>query len=340
MAKVLVTGATGFIAGHVIHQLLEAGHEVIGTARSTARAGPLNQTLSAYSGKPVSIEIRAADLSADAGWAEAVAGVDYVQHVASPIPLTVPRDADELIRPARDGALRVLKAAKAAGVKRVVMTSSMAACAYGWGDKRPNPVTEEHWSQDTGGADMTPYIRSKLIAERAAWDYANGAGKGLELTTINPALVLGPVMSGDFSASVEILTQLMSGKLPGTPRVGFVVVDVRDVAAAHVAAMTSPAAAGERFLLGDRFIWFRDVAEILTREFPGHASKIPSRDIPGWMVHLIALINPPAKQLLPELSRERHISSEKARRVLGWQPRTSEEAVIAGARSLVEAGVV
>ncbi|MFN3608204.1 MAG: SDR family oxidoreductase [Hyphomonas sp.] len=340
MAKVLVTGATGFIAGHVIHQLLEAGHEVIGTARSNARAGPLNQTLSAYSGKPVSIEIRAADLSADAGWAEAVAGVDYVQHVASPIPLTVPRDADELIIPARDGALRVLKAAKAAGVKRVVMTSSMAACAYGWGDQRPNPITEEHWSQDTGEPDMTPYIRSKLIAEQAAWDYVNGEGKGLELTTINPALVLGPVMSGDFSASVEILTQLMSGKLPGTPKVGFVIVDVRDVAAAHLLAMTSPAAAGERFLVGDRFVWFRDVADVLRREFPSHASKVPSKDIPGWMVKLIARVNPPAKQLIPELGRERHISSEKAGRVLGWTPRSSEEAVIAGARSLIGFGVV
>lgn len=151
MAKVLVTGATGFIAGHVIHQLVEAGHEVIGTARSAARAGPLNEALSAYAGKPISIEIREADLSSDKGWAEAAQGMDYVQHIASPIPANVPKDANELIIPARDGALRVLKAAKAAGVKRVVMTSSMAACAYGWGDQRPNPVTEEHWSQDNGG---------------------------------------------------------------------------------------------------------------------------------------------------------------------------------------------
>lgn len=340
MAKVLVTGATGFIAGHVIHQLVEAGHEVIGTARSAARAGPLNEALSAYAEKPISIEIREADLSSDKGWAEAAQGMDYVQHIASPIPANVPKDANELIMPARDGALRVLKAAKAAGVKRVVMTSSMAACAYGWGDKRPNPVTEEHWSQDNGAADMTPYIRSKLAAERAAWDYVSGEGKGLDLTTINPSLVLGPVMSGDFSASVEVLTQLLSGKLPGTPKVGFVVVDVRDVAAAHVAAMTHPAAAGERFLVGDRFMWFSEVATTLAREFPAYASKLPSRDIPAWMVRLIALINPPAKQLIPELNRERHISSEKARRVLGWQPHTSEEAVIAGARSLVEFGVV
>lgn len=340
MAKVLVTGATGFIAGHVIHQLVEAGHEVTGTARSAAKGAGLSQTLSAYAGRPISIPIREADLSSDKGWAEAAEGMDYVHHIASPIPATVPKNADELIIPARDGALRALKAAKAAGVKRVVMTSSMAACAYGWGDDRPNPITEEHWSQDNGAPDMTPYIRSKLAAERAAWDYVNGEGQGLELTTINPALVLGPVMSGDFSASVEVLTQLMSGKLPGTPRTGFVIVDVRDVAAAHVAAMTHPAAAGERFLLGDRFIWFREAAEIIRREFPAYASKVPSRDIPGWALRLIALINPPAKQLIPELNRERHISSEKARRVLGWQPRSSEEGVIAGARSLIECGVV
>lgn len=340
MAKVLVTGATSFIAGHVIHQLIEAGHEVTGTARSAAKGAALSQTLSAYAGRPVSIPIREADLSSDKGWAEAAAGMDYVHHIASPIPATVPKNADELIIPARDGALRALRAAKAAGVKRVVMTSSMAACAYGFGEARPNPVTEQHWSKETAEADTTPYTRSKTIAERAAWDYVNGEGKGLELTTINPALVLGPVMGADFSASVEILTQLMSGKLPGTPRVGFVVVDVRDVAAAHVLAMTSPAAAGERFLVGDRFMWFSEVAAIVRRELPVYASKVPSKDIPGWLVHLMALINPPAKQLIPELNRERHISSEKAQRILGWQHRSGEEAIAAGARSLVEFGVV
>lgn len=335
MARVLVTGATGFIAGHVIHQLIEAGHEVIGTARSASRAGPLNQALSAYAGRPVSIEIREADLSSDKGWAEAAAGVDFVQHIASPIPSHVPKDANELIIPARDGALSVLKAAKAAGVKRVVMTSSMAACAYGWGDARPNPVTEEHWSKETAEADTTPYTRSKTIAERAAWDYVSGEGKGLELTTINPGAVLGPVMSGDFSASVEILTQLMSGKLPGTPRVGFVIVDVRDVAAAHVLAMTHPAAAGERFLVGDRFMWFSEVAAVLRDQFPDYRGKVPAKELPGWMVKLIALVNPPAKQIIPEIGRERHISAEKATRILGWQHRSAEEAIAAGARSLI-----
>lgn len=340
MAKVVVTGATGFIAGHVILQLLDAGHEVIGTARSTSKADALNKVLSDYAGKPVSIPIRAADLSQDDGWAEAIEGADYVQHIASPIPNFVPKDADELIIPARDGALRVLKAAKAAGVKRVVMTSSMAAVAYGWGNRRPALLTEEHWSDDTNLKDNTPYTRSKTIAERAAWDYVNGEGKGLELATINPSAVLGPVMSGDFSASVEILTQLLTGKLPAAPRVGFVIVDVRDVAAAHVAAMTAPEAAGQRFLVGDRFMWFAEVAEVLRREFPAYARKLPKGVMPDGLVKFIAMVNPPAKQILPELGRERHISSDNAKRRLGWQPRSAEEAIVSGAKSLVKYGVV
>ena len=337
MAKVLVTGATGFIAGHVIHQLAEAGHEVTGTARSASKANALNKTLSAYAGKPIRIDIRAADLFSDAGWSAAVAGMDYVQHIASPLPTNLPKDHDELITPARDGAIRVLTAAKKAGVKRVVMTSSMAAIAYGWGDKRPKLLTEEHWSNSANLADNTAYTRSKTIAERAAWDYVNGEGKGLELTTINPAAVLGPVMSGDFSASVGILTQLLSGKLPGTPRVGFGIVDVRDVAAAHVLAMTNPAAAGERFLVSDKFMWFSEVANTLRGKLPpAYDKKLPKGELPGWVLKLMANINPAVKQVIPELNRERQVSSEKAKRILGWQPRSAEEAILSGAKSLIE----
>ncbi|MBA3069064.1 MAG: aldehyde reductase [Hyphomonas sp.] len=336
MAKVLVTGATGFIAGHVIHQLVEAGHEVTGTARSASKANALNKTLSAYAGHDIRIPIRAADLSRDAGWAEACDGMDFVQHIASPIPANLPKDHDELIIPAHDGALRVLKAAKAAGVKRVVMTSSMAAIAYGWGDARPKLLTEEHWSNSGNMQDNTAYTRSKTIAERAAWAYVNDEGKGLELTTINPAAVLGPVMSGDFSASVEILTQLLSGKLPGTPRVGFGIVDVRDVAAAHVLAMTNPAAAGERFLVCDRFMWFSEVADTLRGQLPpAYEKRLPKGELPGWVLKLMAYVNPAVKQVIPELNRERHVSNEKAKRILGWQPRTAEEAILSGAKSLI-----
>lgn len=336
MAKVLVTGATGFIAGHVIHQLLEAGHEVTGTARSVSRGKTLSETLSAYAGKPVSVSVREADLASDAGWAEAVAGMDYVQHIASPIPANLPKDHDELIGPARDGALRVLKASKEAGVRRVVMTSSMAAIAYGWGDKRPKLLTEEHWTDSDNLKDNTAYTRSKTIAERAAWDYVNGKGQGLELATINPSLVLGPVMSGDFSASVEVLTQLLSGRLPGTPRVGFGIVDVRDVADAHIRAMTVPAAAGERFLASDKFMWFSQVADTLRGQVPPqYEKKLPRGDLPGWMLKLMANINPAVKQIIPELNRERQVSNEKARRILGWQPRSAEDAIISGAKSLI-----
>jgi dihydroflavonol-4-reductase len=340
MAKVLVTGATGFIAGHVILQLLEAGHEVRGTARSASSAAKLNETLSQYAGRPIAIELVAANLERDDGWAEAVAGMDFVQHVASPFPSGVPKDPDDLIRPATDGALRVLKASRAAGVKRVVMTSSMAAIAYGWGENRPAVLTEEHWSNPDNLKDNTAYTRSKAIAERAAWDYINGEGKGLELAVINPAAVLGPVMSGDLSASLELLTMPLSGKIPAVPRIGFGIVDVRDVAAAQVAAMTVPGAAGERFLVSQPFMWFSDVADVLREAFPAYAKKLPKGTMPDVMLKIVAVFNPTLKQVIPELGRQRQISNEKARTVLGWAPRTAKEAIIDGAQSLIDAGVV
>ena len=340
MAKVLVTGATGFIAGHVILQLLDAGHEVRGTARSASSAAKLNKTLSKYAGRPIAIELVAANLERDDGWAEAVAGMDFVQHVASPFPSGVPKDPDDLIRPATDGALRVLKASRAAGVKRVVMTSSMAAIAYGWGENRPAVLTEEHWSNPDNLKDNTAYTRSKTIAERAAWDYVNGEGKGLELAVINPAAVLGPVMSGDLSASLELLTMPLSGKIPAVPRIGFGIVDVRDVAAAQVAAMTVPGAAGERFLVSQPFMWFSDVADVLRDAFPAYAKKLPKGTMPDFMLKIVAVFNPTLKQVIPELGRQRQISNEKARTILGWTPRTANEAIIDGAQSLIDAGVV
>tara|TARA_R110000744_G_scaffold70572_1_gene142578 strand:+ start:1103 stop:2125 length:1023 start_codon:yes stop_codon:yes gene_type:complete len=340
MAKVLVTGATGFIAGHVILQLLEAGHEVRGTARSASSAARLNETFSKYAGRPIAIDLVAANLERDDGWAEAVAGMDFVQHVASPFPSGVPKDPNELIRPATDGALRVLKASRAAGVKRVVMTSSMAAIAYGWGENRPAVLTEEHWSNPDNLKDNTAYTRSKTIAERAAWDYVNGEGKGLELAVINPAAVLGPVMSGDLSASLELLTMPLSGKIPAVPRIGFGIVDVRDVAAAQVAAMTVPGAAGERFLVSQPFMWFSDVADVLREAFPAYAKKLPKGTMPDFMLKIVAVFNPTLKQVIPELGRQRQISNEKARTILGWTPRTANEAIIDGAQSLIDAGVV
>jgi dihydroflavonol-4-reductase len=193
-SRVLVTGASGFVAQHLILQLLAKGYTVRGTLRSMKRAKEVRGVLAQHNPAAANMELVEADLSSDAGWAEAVKGCEFVQHVASPFPAIHPKDENELIRPAREGALRVLKAAKAAGVKRVVMTSSLAAIAYGHGENRPEVSDETTWS-NPDGPDNTPYTKSKTLAERAAWDYVNGEGKGLELATINPTGILGPALS-------------------------------------------------------------------------------------------------------------------------------------------------
>lgn len=338
MAHVLVTGATGFIASHTILALLDEGHTVRGTARSAAKASALNATLSAYAGRPIEIELVSTDLSSDAGWAEAMVGIEYVQHLASPIPANLPRDPDELIIPARDGALRVLKAARTAQVRRVVMTSSVAAIAYGWGDARPAVLDETHWSNPDNLEDNTAYTRSKVIAERAAWAYVNGEGKGLELTSINPVAVLGPALSADVSASLALVTQPMQAKLPAYPKLTFGIVDVRDVALAHVRAMTEPRAAGERFLLGGDIVTFAELGEILREAYPGRT--LPKGELPNWLVRLLANLNPVLKQILPELGKRRAYSNQKARDILGIEPRGAREAALASTESLIRLGAL
>jgi len=339
MAKVLVSGASGFVAQHVILLLLEKGYEVRGTLRSLKRAEEVRSVLAKFNPKAKDIEFVEADLGADAGWTEAVKGCAFVQHVASPFPSVHPRDEMELIRPARDGALRVLGAAKAAGVKRVVMTSSMAAIAYGHGDNRAEVSDETMWSNPEG-PDNTPYTKSKTIAERAAWDYVNGEGKGLELATVNPTGILGPALSKDVSTSLEIPIRLMNGKTPGIPRLGFSLVDVRDVAECQVRAMELPAAAGERFLATHDFMWFEEAAAILRKEFPAYDKKIPRRQVPDIMLKIMAVFQPIYKQTVTELGRTRAASNAKATRVLGVKFRTAKEALVSSAKSLVDLGVV
>lgn len=336
MTKVLVTGATGFIASHTILALIEKGYEVRGTARSADKAAKLNATLSAYAGKPIEIELVRADLTKDEGWDVAMEGVTYLQHLASPIPNTLPKDANELIVPARDGALRALRAAKAAGVKRAVMTSSMAAIAYGWGDQRPAILDETHWSNPDNIKDNTAYTRSKAIAEKAAWDYVNGEGAGLELATINPVAVLGPAMSADVSASLELITQPMRNKVPAYPKLTFGIVDVRDVATAHVEAMVRPEAAGERFLLGNEILSFSEIGQILREAFPDR--KLPKGELPTWLVKLMVHLNPPLKQIVPELGKRRAYSNAKAREMLGIEFISARDAIVASAQTLIDLG--
>jgi dihydroflavonol-4-reductase len=339
MARVLVTGASGFLAQHIILQLLAKGHIVRGTLRSLKRAEEVRGVLAAHDPRAKDIEFVAADLSSDAGWAEAVKGCEFVQHIASPFPAIHPKDEMELIRPARDGALRVLKAAKAAGVKRVVMTSSMAAIAYGHGDKRAEISDETMWSNPEG-PDNTPYTKSKTIAERAAWDYVNGDGKGLELVAINPTGILGPALSKDVSTSLEIPIRLLNGKTPGLPRIGFSFVDVRDVAECHVKAMELPQAAGQRFLATEGFLWFSEAADILRKAIPAYDKKIPKRKVPDLVLKLMAVFQPIYRQTVTELGRTRKASNAKASQVLGVKFRTAEEALVASAQSLIQLKVV
>lgn len=279
-----------------------------------------------------------ADLSRDDGWAEAVAGCDYVLHIASPFPPEQPKDPDELIVPARDGALRVLKASLDAGVKRIVMTSSVAAVRHGRPASADEPYDEADW---TDGADTnrTPYVRSKTIAERAVWDHVRAAGAEDRLATVNPGAIVGPVLSDDRSYSLQVIERLLTG-IPAMPRLGFTFVDVRDVADLHLRAMTDPAAGGERFLATDRFLWMKDVAAILRDRLGTDAAKVPTRVAPNLMVRAMALFDPGIRSVVGDLGKSSAYSSQKARSMLGWSPRPIEDSIEDSARSLIEHGVV
>jgi nucleoside-diphosphate-sugar epimerase len=290
-------------------------------------------------GKADRLSFIAADLQQDAGWPEAVAGCDYVLHVASPFPSSVPKNEDELIVPARQGTLRVLRAARDAGVKRVVLTSSFAAIGYGQKEQQA-PFNETNWT-NPNGQDVLPYAKSKTLAERAAWDFIAQEGKGLELSVVNPVGVFGPVLGPDYSTSILIVQRMMDGAMPGCPRLCFGAVDVRDVADLHIRAMTHPAAKGERFLAvaGD-FLWMVDIARILKEHVGAAAKRVPTREIPNWLVRLAALRDPAVKQILPELGKFKNATNEKAKRVLGWTPRSNEESIVVTAESLVRLGLL
>jgi dihydroflavonol-4-reductase len=340
MSTILVTGGSGFVGGHVILQLLEAGHDVRTTVRSLTKEQAVRDTLARAGAKTLDrLTFVAADLNQDAGWAEAVAGCDYVQHVASPFPLAQPRDENDLIRPAVDGTLRVLRAARDAGIKRVVLTSSFAAIGYGHGDQAA-AYTEADWTNVDGPA-VQPYMKSKTLAERAAWDFVEREGNGLELAVVNPVGIFGPVLNEDLSTSIEIIKRMLEGGLPGAPRLYFGVVDVRDVAGMQIKAMTAPEAKGERFLAvaGDP-VSIYDMSVILQQGMGEKGAKAKLRQMPDWLIRVMALFNPLAREAAPRVGIRSAASNAKARELLGWQFRSNEEAIVASGESLIKLGIV
>jgi nucleoside-diphosphate-sugar epimerase len=337
---VLVTGGSGFIGAYCILQLLNAGYRVRTTVRSLTREGEVRAMLKVGGAVPgEAISFAAADLNSDAGWPAAVAGCTFVLHVASPFPAGAPKHEDELIVPARDGALRVLRAARDAGVKRLVLTSSFAAVGYGRAPMHRR-FSETDWTDPTGRR-LGAYVKSKTLAESAAWDFIARDGGALELAVVNPVVVFGPVLGPDFSTSVHLLRLLMDGRMPRCPRLSFGIVDVRDVADLHLRAMIDPAAKGERFLaVAGESLSIQEISLLLRARMGRAAARAPTKVIPDWMVRLASLFSPALAQVVSELGKSKGISNEKARRVLGWTPRSNADAIVATAESLLRLGLL
>lgn len=336
MATVLVTGGSGFLGGWCVIQALQAGHSVRTTVRSLSREPAVREVLAPHVDPGERLSFLAADLGSDGGWAEAVSGCDYVLHVASPFPPAQPKDPDELIVPAREGTLRVLRAALEAGARRVVVTSSVAAIRNSGGELPQRPLNEDDWT-DPDNTGLTPYTRSKTYAERAAWEFVRESGQEQRLAVVNPTAIIGPTLSDDLSYSLQAVQRMLNG-MPGFPRLGFTFVDVRDVADLHMRAMTMPEAGGERFIAATRFLWMAEVGQVLRERLGADAAKVPTRNIPNWVVRAMARFDPGLRTVAGDLGRHVEYSNDKARTRLGWSPRPIEDTIVECARSLIAVG--
>lgn len=331
---VLVTGGTGFVGGWCIVELLKRGYRVRTTIRSAMREAEVRANVATKVDPGDGLSIIVADLTADTGWDAAVAGCDYVLHVASP--LGNDRIPETVIGPARDGTLRVLRAALAARVKRIVVTSSGAACCPPL--KSPDSLTDETFWTDASDAELSPYRKSKAVAERAAWDFMAAQNATKQLTTVLPSGIFGPVLTTKGIGSVGLVLRLLTGAMPGVPRLGFNVVDVRDLADAHIRAMLAPEAAGERFIAAGDFLWMEDIAKILRDRLGKRAAKVPTRKLATWLLKLTARFGSDASGIVPMLGHRHAYSSAKAQRMLGWKPRPAADTMVDCAESLIALG--
>ena len=337
--KVLLTGISGFLGSHTALHLLEKGYEVTGTLRSTKRAESIRTLLARHTEHVDNLRFAQAELTDKQVWLDLTRGMDYVQHIASPNPRELPKHEDELIMPAKNGVLNVLQAAAANGVKRVVLTSSASAVTYGRPKGRESGLYDESmWTDVTNLADTTPYFRSKTIAEKAAWDFMAADTSGLELATVLPSLILGPVLEEDYGNSANAVLKLLDGSMPAVPALGFDVVDVRSVADLLRRAMEQPAAAGQRFLGTGTFLTMAQLAALLRTRFPGR--KIPRRQLPNVLTRLLGWFDPAIRPVLIDLGQRRKGDNQKAKQLLHWQPLDAQEAVISCAESLLALGLV
>lgn len=332
--KVLLTGISGFLGSHTAIQLLEKGYLVIGTVRDIKRSQELKEMIAKHTSYIDNLVFAEAELSDEKNWFDLTKDIDYVQHIASPFPVMLPKNDDELIIPAKAGVLNILKAAAANHVKRVVLTSSSSSVLHGKpAGRESGTFNETVWADEKNITDTTAYYRSKIIAEKAAWDFMKTDRSGLELVSVLPGAMLGPVLEKDFGTSANIVLKMLDGSLPAIPQIGFDIADVRSVANLLILGMENKEASGQRFLGTSGFLTMKEIADILRNKYP--EKKIPSGKLPIWFTHVLGWFDKTMQPVLLDLGKERKGDNSKALNTLGWQPKSGKEAVLSCAESLL-----